>query len=164
MAEAKETMSGWNFKPSQNYGTDHKSYFEEYKMQLAENKAPTDEAPKFRVDVQGISVAEDVLPKAVQGVAELARKYGFSTEYRYSRTWEEGAVFKSGARAGEKRPDKAVNHWAMRLLHPQSKRGAILTWAETALGTAMTNDGATMTPIANVTALKAWIKKEYDVE
>lgn len=156
MAEAKETMAGWNFKPSKNYGNNHRAYFEEYKMQLAENKTPADSAPTFRVDVPGRAVEHDLLPKTIRAIAELARRAGFSTEYRYSRTWEEGAVFKTGARVGEKRPDKTVDHWALKATKPGL--GMILTWDDLALGTAMKIEGAGMEPFANITAVKHWLK------
>ena len=165
MAEAKETMAGWNFKPSKNYGNDHRAYFREYKMQLAENKTPeTEDAPAFRVNIQGRDAVESELPSVVRAIAELARNNGFSTQYRYSQTFEEGAVYKGGIKAGERRKDKLINHWAMRLTRSDG-RGAILTWANTVLVTAITNDGATMTPIANnkgvtnpsVYALQDWI-------
>lgn len=61
------------------------------------------------VTIQGHSIEVVELPKNIRVVAELIP----GVKARHSQTWHEGAVFKTGDRKGEKRPDKLVNHHAI---------------------------------------------------
>lgn len=61
------------------------------------------------VTIQGHSIEVAELPKNIRVVAELIP----GVKARHSQTWHEGAVFKTGDRKGEKRPDKLVDHYAI---------------------------------------------------
>ncbi len=104
---------GWNFLPSRHWGEDWQDYFSEYSAQLADAKAD-DTGPEVRVVTEARwAQADDPIPP--QGAATIKILNGQVKPYtaRYRAEWQEGAVFKSGAREGEKRPDKVVHEYAI---------------------------------------------------
>ena len=78
-------------------------------------KKDDEEAPvaEFKVMQEAVEIPVGELPAAIKGIAGLMTYAGFSVQAQRSQTWEEGAVFKTGKQAGEKRPDKLVDHWAI---------------------------------------------------
>jgi len=117
---------------------------------------------KIEVTIEGHEVPVGALPKAIGDVAVMMMmNSGMEVQVRHSQTFEEGAVFKSGKQVGEKRPDKRVDHWAVKGDGPERKviavwQGGALShvpWAFTALeGEWFLDD------IRNVTELKKFVK------
>lgn len=131
-------------------------------------KKDDEEVPvvEFKVRQEAVEIPVGELPAAVKGIAGLMTKAGFAVQAKRSQTWEEGAVFKTGKQAGEKRPDKLVDHWAI-----LGKMDDLLGGSSIAMGVWQ---GATLahaeryeifqakTPLrvefANVTEFKAYLK------
>ena len=101
---------GWNFHPSRDYGDDWRSYFAEYTSQLRDFKAG-DRGPEHRVLVAPRpAMDDDPMPPQAEALIKLLDRPHLA---KYSVTWEEGAVFKSGPREGDYRPDKTILHYAI---------------------------------------------------
>lgn len=116
---------GWNFEPSRNYGADWSGYFHEYTHQLRafklKNNSDAEAEDGVKVVIKknyesilllpAVSIPVNVLPKQPREVAELLT--GRELAIRHSQTRQVGAVFASGAKAGEKRPDKILDHYGI---------------------------------------------------
>lgn len=124
-------MSGnlnWNFLPSRDYRDDWRGYFGEYTHVLAELKQEKIDNPvRNEVLVPRHSISVEKLPKTIHDIAKLLQGTDKTVKAQHSRTWHEGAVFKSGAREGEKRPDKTVDHYAIGLV---SKNPLTAVWSD----------------------------------
>jgi hypothetical protein len=66
---------------------------------------------EIQVLIPGHFIDVEDLPKNIKAIADQLP----GVMARHARTFEEGAVFKSGARAGEKRPDKTLDHYSIGL-------------------------------------------------
>lgn len=73
-------------------------------------KAKPPPAPEVLVPCHDIKVQE--LPKNIQDVVKLLPR---EPRVMHIRTRLEGVEFKSGARVGQKRPDKVIDHYAIEL-------------------------------------------------
>ncbi len=104
---------GWNFVPSRDWGEDWREYFTEYTEQLAQAKAD-DTGPEVRVEVEVRGALEsDPTPPQADKLYKILDTQDRLYTARYRAEWQEGSVFKSGPRAGEKRPDRVVHEYAI---------------------------------------------------
>lgn len=65
-----------------------------------------------KVLISGHFIDLEDLPKTPRTIRDIAALQS-DTYARHSQSFETGAVFKTGARAGEKRPDKKIDHYAI---------------------------------------------------
>ena len=87
---------------------DWHEYFKRIRDEREALKAQPPE-PTSKVLIEGHAIDPSDLPKNIADVAKLLP----NVKARHARTWHEGAVFKSGAKQGEKRPDKTIDHYAI---------------------------------------------------
>ena len=87
----------------------------EYFAQMRKDRADAAEeyvAPSSQVTTKGHEIPLDELPKNIASIVKVAQT-SFIVKARHSQTFTEGAVFKTGDRAGEKRDDKLEDHYAL---------------------------------------------------
>lgn len=119
------------------------------------NTVNPDDSPEFRVEVPARFIPVEELPKTVHDVAVLIP----GCKAKHSRTFEEGAVFKSGAREGEKRPDKLVDHYSIGYsgAHPLTA-----VWSGGKMQYAKAYRDGELLYTELVTELKGWIKGGWE--
>lgn len=93
------------------------------------------------------------LPKPIRDIAELLP----SVEARHAQTFAEGAVFKTGPKAGQKRPDKTIDHYS--IAH-RGKDPLTAVWSDGKLQYAKAFRAGQWLLTDKVTVLKKWIKEE----
>lgn len=104
----------WNFQPSHDYHGDWHGYFEEYRNKIEELNEYTAMNPvRNEIVVPRHSIDVSELPKPIRDVVDMVPG---KWKAMHSQTFHEGAVYKSGAHTGEKRPDKTVDHYAIGLV------------------------------------------------
>jgi hypothetical protein len=104
----------WNFAPSRDFHGEWRGYFGEYTAALREIKTEREENPvRNEVVVPRHSIETSELPRTPRDIVALIPG---NWKAQHSQTWHEGAVFKSGPKEGEKRPDKTVDHYAIGLV------------------------------------------------
>jgi hypothetical protein len=149
---------GWNFVPSRDWGEDWREYFTEYTEQLAQAKAD-DTGPEVRIEVEVRGALEsDPTPPQAEKLFKMLDTQDRPTTARYRAEWQEGAVFKSGPRAGEKRPDKVVHEYAIAtddLEYP----AMLAVWVDNKLVFAKFKDyGEPTRETSSIQELTAWLK------
>lgn len=112
-------------------------------------KAEATEPPKITVTGRPIDPGE--LPKNIRDVAMLMP----NVKVRHAQTWHEGAVYKSGRRQGEKRPDKTIDHYAIAW---PGKHPLTAVWSDGKMQYAKGWDGEDLFWTESVNELKAKIK------
>jgi hypothetical protein len=151
------TSMQWNFAPSREFNGDWRGYFGEYTSALRDIKTEREENPvrnEILVPRHSVEVAE--LPKVVQDVVRL---HGGHWKAQHSQTWHEGAVFKSGAREGEKRPDKTVDHYAIGLV---GKSPLTAVWSGGKMQYAKGVRDGELLWTESVNELKSWLKGGWE--
>lgn len=126
-------------------------YFREYRLQRDGMEADAAEHVTDKVLVPGHAIPLDELPKTVKAVADMMP----GAVARHSQTWHEGRVFKSGARQGEKRPDKTIDHYAIAW---KGERPLTAVWSDGKMQYAKGWDGTELFWTESVNELKARIK------
>lgn len=149
---------GWNFTPSRDFKGDWRGYFAEYTHALADLKHENEEKTlENSVVVPRHSITADELPKNI--VTTVKPIIGDKFKAQHSQTFHEGAVFKTGPNAGEKRPDKTVDHYAIGLV---SKSPLTAVWSDGKLQYAKAYRNGELLWTDRVTVLKNWIKGGWE--
>ena len=148
----------WNFKPSKNYKGEWRGYFAEYTQALADLKEENGERELLNTILEPRhSITFSELPKNI--AATVKPIAGDKLKAQHSRTFHEGAVFKTGPNAGEKRPDKTVDHYAIGLV---SKNPLTAVWSDGKLQYAKAFKNGELLWTDRVTVLKNWIKGGWE--
>lgn len=129
------------------------------KSLMATEKENAKKGPKVqsKVLVSRERVTIDELPSNIQAYAKLLPAGVFHA--MHSRTWHEGAVFKTGARAGEKRPDKTIEHYA---IGHEGKNPLTAVWSGGTLQYAKGVLNGELRWTEKATELGAWLKGEWE--
>ena len=151
------TSLQWNFKPSRDYGGDWRAYFTEYTSVLRDIKKDREAEVESKVLISRERVTIDELPSKIQAYAKLLPAGVFHA--MHSQTWHEGAVFKTGARAGEKRPDKTIDHYA---IGHEGKNPLTAVWSGGTLQYAKGVLNGELRWTEKATELGAWLKGEWE--
>jgi hypothetical protein len=132
---------------------DWHEYFRRMREERDAAKAVPPE-PTSKVLIQGHAIDPGQLPKNIADVAKLLP----GVKARHARTWHEGAVFKSGSRIGEKRPDKTIDHYAIAW---PGKHALTAVWSDGKMQYAKGWDGEQLFWTESVNELKAKIKEGW---
>lgn len=136
--------------------TDWHGYFQRRRAFIeSQNQEEIEEAPEFRVEIPGHFIGLDLLPKPIYDVAKLLP----NTKARYSVTFQEGAVFKSGQKAGQKRPDKTVEHYSIGHYGPNPLTAV---WSDGKLQYAKGFRKGQWYYTDKITELKRWTKEDWN--
>lgn len=95
----------------------------------------------------------DQLPAPVKAVANLLT----NIRVHHSQTFQEGAVFKSGAKQGQKRPDKTIDHYSVDHF---GKNPLTAYWSDGKLQYAKGFRKGQWYYTDKVTELKNWLKED----
>lgn len=106
--------------------------------------------------IPGHFIDLDDLPKSPRTIRDIAALQP-NTRARHSRTFEEGAVFATGKKAGEKRPDKTMDHYALGHYGAAPWTAA---WSDGKLLLAKGYRNGVYYEFDGVKQLVAWIKEE----
>ena len=157
------TNLGFSFLPSRDYGSDWASYFREYTSQLAEFKSGFNHDAEVTAPIvtePGHEIPLSELCKQASEVAALLTAQGRTVSARRSGATIRGVPFKTGARAGEMRPDKSVTCHSIATV---DRKDPVVTanWIDNKLDFARIgwHDGR-RTYVTLVTTLKNLIKTE----
>lgn len=109
----------------------------------------------IKVLIPGHFIDVEDLPKNIKAIADQLP----DVKARHARTFEEGAVFKSGAKAGEKRPDKTMDHYAIGLY---GSRPLTAVWSDGKMLYAKGYRNGAMFWTESVNELKARVKGWFE--
>lgn len=106
-----------------------------------------------------VLVSEEItveqLPKLIQDIA----KQLYSVQARHSRTFQEGTVFKTGTKQGEKRPDKLVDHYSVGY---RGRSPLTAFWSDGKLQYAKGFRAGEWYYTDKVTELRRWLKEGWE--
>lgn len=146
----------WNFAPSHDFNSDWRGYFAEYTAALREAKTDfTTKQTPDRIIVPRHNIDPAELPKPILDITKLVAG---NWKAQHSQTWHEGAVYKSGPKEGQKRPDKTVDHYAIGLV---SNNPLTAVWSDGKMQYAKGVLGGEMFWTDSVMQLKRKMKEEW---
>ena len=103
---------------------DWATYFRNIRLEREAQEAEDAHATPINVIELGHEVDIATLPREPKALANLLLDSGYRAVSGRSKTFQEGAVFKSGDKAGERRPDRDLTwYWV------QGTRGHLSIWA-----------------------------------
>jgi hypothetical protein len=97
--------------------TDWAQYFKEYRQGIEDEVV--DEPAEVVILRQGHEVNLVDMPSGARKIANRLEGMGFEVKCGSSTTFHEGAVFLSGDKEGQRRPDKTVTHFFVQARHEQ---------------------------------------------